>query len=98
MRERGKKNIFGAVSFSEFHVEPCQLGGSFFDSLLEIEIQLLQIRARLLFRQHESTVFDASANRVLHAFDVARLDEVVVSAFLQSSDGGFHGSKSGQHH
>src|SRR6185503_1843955 len=82
VRERRQENVLRAVRVCELDVEPFKLGGSLFDSPLEVEIQLLQVGARLLFSQHESTVLDTSANRVLHALDVAGFDEVVVSTFL----------------
>ncbi len=58
----------------------------------------MQISARFLFREHQSPVFHAATNRMLHRFDVAWFDEVIVSAFLQGSDGRLDRSKSGEHY
>src|SRR5215510_9053128 len=98
VRQRRKKNVLRAVRVRELNVEPLELGSALLDSLFQVEIQLLQIGACFLFGKHESPVFNATANRMLHRFDVARFDQVVVRAFLQGSDGGFDGSKSGKNY
>src|SRR4029079_18621280 len=96
VRQRGEEYVLRAVCVCEFDVELLELRSTLVNSLFQIEIQLLQIGARLLFGKHESPVFDATANRMLHRFDVAWFYEVVVRAFLQRSNRGFNGSKSGK--